>query len=231
MNLTRVLTVALPDIPARVLDDKPPRSPAMGFSAATMTRNGARAIKQAFHGMAVDKSNFTADVLERYAFDAQRPGAITGMINWYRAAFRIGGKLRAAWPKIETPTLIVWGEDRPTAVERMLRSSGSRIDPDGMRLYARLAGNSGHVGAALGLMAHWDLHPLARDLPHLRCRLILVTGSQDGMVPPAESYRVRALVPGAELVSFRGLGHLAHEERPDEIAALLQRSMAHEAAG
>ena len=51
---------------------------------------------------------------------------------------------------------------------------------------------------------------------------MLVTGSQDGMVPPSESYRVRALVPKAELVSLRGLGHLAHEERPDEIAALLR---------
>ena len=82
-----------------------------GLPERAMTRNGARAIKQAFHGMAIDKSNFTADVLERYAFDAQRPGAIKGMINWYRAAFRLGGKLRGAWPKIETPTLIIWGEE------------------------------------------------------------------------------------------------------------------------
>jgi magnesium chelatase accessory protein len=119
---------------------------------------------------------------------------------------------------------------RPS-VERMLRSTGSRIDPEGMRLYARLAGNPGHVHAALALMANWDLRPLARDLPHLSSRLILVTGSQDGMVPPAESYRVRALVRKAELVSLHGLGHLAHEERPDEVAALVQRTMPHEAAG
>ncbi len=80
-------------------------------------------------------------------------------------------------------------------------------------------------------MANWDLRPLARDLPRLTPRLILVTGSQDGMVPPAESYRVRALVPKAELVSLRGLGHLAHEERPDEVAVLLERTLPHEAAG
>jgi magnesium chelatase accessory protein len=119
---------------------------------------------------------------------------------------------------------------RPS-VERVLRSTGSRIDPEGVRLYARLAGNPGHVHAALALMANWDLRPLARDLPHLSSRLILLTGSQDGMVPPAESYRVRALVRKAELVSLHGLGHLAHEERPDDVAALLQRTMPHEAAG
>jgi pimeloyl-ACP methyl ester carboxylesterase len=75
------------------------------------TRNDGQAIRDTFGGMAIDKSNFTKDVLDRYAKDAQRPGAIRGMINWYRAALRIGGKLRGPWPMIETPTLIVWGEE------------------------------------------------------------------------------------------------------------------------
>ena len=82
-----------------------------GLPEAAMTANGARAIRQAFHGMAIDKTHFTSDVLDRYAKDAQRPGAMTGMINWYRAALRLGGKIRGPWPVIETPTLIVWGEE------------------------------------------------------------------------------------------------------------------------
>ena len=80
----------------------------------------------------------------------------------------------------------------------MVRSTGSSIDAEGMRLYGRLLGNSGHVHGALALMANWDLRSLMRDLPNLPARLILVTGSQDRMVPPSESYRVRALVPAAE---------------------------------
>jgi pimeloyl-ACP methyl ester carboxylesterase len=36
---------------------------------------------------------------------------MTGMLNWYRAAFRLQGKLAGPWPVIETPTLIVWGEE------------------------------------------------------------------------------------------------------------------------
>lgn len=82
-----------------------------GFPERRMTANDARAVRQVFHGMAIDKSNFTPDVLDRYAADAQRPGAMTGMINWYRAAFRLRGKLAGPWPMIETPTLIVWGEE------------------------------------------------------------------------------------------------------------------------
>jgi pimeloyl-ACP methyl ester carboxylesterase len=75
------------------------------------TRNDGQAIREAFRGMAVDKSNFSKDVLDRYAKDAQRPGAMRGMINWYRAALRLQGKLAGPWPVIETPTLIVWGEE------------------------------------------------------------------------------------------------------------------------
>jgi epoxide hydrolase 4 len=75
------------------------------------TANDARAVRRAFHGMAVDKTHFGPEVLDRYARDAQRPGAMTGMINWYRAAMRVPGKMAGPWPVIETPTLIVWGEE------------------------------------------------------------------------------------------------------------------------
>jgi pimeloyl-ACP methyl ester carboxylesterase len=81
-----------------------------GLPEWVTTANDARAVRRAFHDMAIDKSNFTKDVLDRYAADAQRPGAIRGMINWYRAALRLQGKLTGPWPVIETPTLIVWGE-------------------------------------------------------------------------------------------------------------------------
>ncbi len=117
-----------------------------------------------------------------------------------------------------------------SSVARMIRSTGSTIDAEGMRLYGILAANPVHVAGALGLMANWDLRPLMRDLPRLTTRLILVAGGNDKMVPPTEISRVRALVPRAETVWLRGLGHLAHEERPDEIAALLERLLVHETA-
>ena len=77
--------------------------------------------------MAVDKSNFTADVLDRYAADAQRPGAMTGMINWYRAAMRRPGKLAGPWPTIETPTLIVWGEADAALGIELLEGTEARV--------------------------------------------------------------------------------------------------------
>lgn len=117
-----------------------------------------------------------------------------------------------------------------SSVARMLRATGSSIDAEGARLYEILAANPVHVAAALGLMANWDLRPLLRDLPRLTTRLILVAGGNDRMVPPTDTSRVRALVPGAETVWLNGLGHLAHEERPREIAAILERVRDHAAA-
>lgn len=113
-----------------------------------------------------------------------------------------------------------------SSVERLLRATGSRIDAAGMRYYSRLVANPGHVRGALALMANWDLRTLVRDMARLEPRLVLVTGTRDGMVPPAEAYRVRSALPRAEVVTLRGLGHLAHEERPEEIVRLLDRVMA-----
>lgn len=77
----------------------------------SLTRNGAEAIRRAFHEMAIDKSRFPKDVLDHYAANALKPGAIRGMVNYYRAAIRARAAFeRGDWPKIETPTLIVWGE-------------------------------------------------------------------------------------------------------------------------
>lgn len=73
-------------------------------------RKGARAIGAAFRDMAADKSRFPEDVLEVYRRHALRPGALTAMINYYRAAFRGRGAAGASGI-IETPTLVIWGEE------------------------------------------------------------------------------------------------------------------------
>jgi pimeloyl-ACP methyl ester carboxylesterase len=76
-----------------------------------LRRGRASAIAGAFVGMAVDKSKFPREVTDVYRQNALEPGALTAMINYYRALFRHGrGELKQGYPLIETPTLIVWGE-------------------------------------------------------------------------------------------------------------------------
>ena len=73
-----------------------------------------RRIGEVFRSSAVDASKFPDDVLQVYRDSAARPGALTAMLNYYRALVRGGGGQRQAalgYPVIETPTLMVWGEE------------------------------------------------------------------------------------------------------------------------
>lgn len=77
-----------------------------------LARDGAAPIRRAFSRMAIDKLRFPDHVLEVYAAAAMRPGALTAMLNWYRAVvryfdrivFKHGGCVRV-------PVLIIWGEE------------------------------------------------------------------------------------------------------------------------
>lgn len=71
-----------------------------------------RAIAEGFRGMAIDKSRFPDEVLDVYRQEAARPGALTAMLNYYRALFRGGGKRQRAlgYPTVQVRTLMVWGE-------------------------------------------------------------------------------------------------------------------------
>jgi epoxide hydrolase 4 len=77
-----------------------------------LARNDAIAIRRAFSGMAIDKSRFPDDVLDVYAAAAQKPGALTAMLNWYRAAVRYPDRMVMANDgRVDVPVLIIWGEE------------------------------------------------------------------------------------------------------------------------
>jgi len=135
--------------------------------------------------------------------------------------FSPAAKLLAATPFL--PHLFAWRASAPDAVERLVRSTGSILDPAGIALYRRLISCPGHVGSTLSMMAKWNLDVLAQDLSRLRPSLYLIVGANDCTVPPSEAQRVRARLPGAEVISLPLLGHLAHEERPEEVANLINR--------
>jgi pimeloyl-ACP methyl ester carboxylesterase len=90
---------------------------------AILGARGAEPIGRAFRDMAVHKENFPDAVLEVYRRAAREPGALTAMLNYYRAAFSGGGARRQrslGYPKIEVPTLVLWGEqDTALGVETL----------------------------------------------------------------------------------------------------------------
>lgn len=77
-----------------------------------LARDDATPIRRAFLNMAIDKSRFPVDVLDVYAAAAQKPGALTAMLNWYRAAVRYRRCVVIAnGGRVDGPVLIIWGEE------------------------------------------------------------------------------------------------------------------------
>ena len=223
--LARDHTVIAPDLPGHGFTDSPPASrlslPGMAWGLTELLNQlGVRPELAIGHSAG-------AAILARMCLDrAIAPRALISINGALLPLRGMPGHLFApiaramvAFPL--TRRMFAWQAADRRKVERMLRGTGSNLDAAGIDQYARLARCPAHAGAALVMMANWDLRPLERDLPDLHTYLLLVTGSNDRTIPPSDSARVRALVRGAELVSLAGLGHLAHEEQPARIAALV----------
>jgi magnesium chelatase accessory protein len=128
-------------------------------------------------------------------------------------------RLLAALPGV--PTWFARRAADPAVLARLLDATGSRLDAHGRDLYATLVANPGHVAGALGMMARWDLQTFAAELPRLAVPLHLLVGTADGTVPPDQAWQVAERVPHIHVTRLPGLGHLAHEERPRQVAEML----------
>ena len=81
---------------------------------ALLTANHAKAIGDSFTGTAVDPSCFTPEMIARYRDNACIPGAMTAMVNYYRAnTASLNRWAPGTAPMIEIPTLMEWGERDP----------------------------------------------------------------------------------------------------------------------
>lgn len=220
-------TVVAPDLPGHGFTEMPPRRglslPGMAAGLHALTRE--LGVEPA---IAVGHSAGAA-VLARMALDGTiAPRALVSLNGALLPLFGLTGQMFSGLAKLAVgvpgvASLFARQAGEPRNVERLLNGTGSRIDARGAELYRRVAGNPVHAGAALAMMANWDLQPLARDLRRLPCRLVLVVGANDRTVPPGDSARVRNMVPGATLVSMPALGHLSHEEQPARTAELILR--------
>ncbi len=73
---------------------------------------GARAIGEILRKSASNVAMFPPEVTEVYQRNARQPGALTAMLNYYRALVRYRKAVAArGTPVIDVPTLMIWGED------------------------------------------------------------------------------------------------------------------------
>lgn len=91
--------------------------------------NNYAALRKIFAGL--PRQYMSQTDIERYVDAASQPGALTAMINWYRALpgqmLRTGGSLPD--PVIKVPTCVIWGE-RDFALDKSCNDTLSKYVPD-----------------------------------------------------------------------------------------------------
>lgn len=118
------------------------------------------------------------------------------------------------------PRIFTGSIDLVGGAEKFLwRSTHSRIDAQGLACYARLLKHSGHAGGALAMMANWDLPSLRARMAAVANPVLLLHGANDPAIPPDWARDAARWLRNAQLDVLPALGHLAHEEAPQDIAA------------
>lgn len=223
--LAQHFTVVAPDLPGHGFTETPATA-RLSLPGMAKSLQGLLHVLNMTPALAVGHSAGAA-ILARMTLDGQiAPRGLVSLNGAFVPLEGVPGQIFSPLAKLLVglpllPQLVAWRTKSDAAVRQILEGTGSRIDPQGVALYGRMIRNPAHAAAALGMMAQWDLHPLLRDLGRLAAPLLLVVGAGDRAVPPAQADRVRGVVPAASLVAMPGLGHLAHEERPEDAAALI----------
>lgn len=97
------------------------------------------------------KNTFSDEDIKKYKEAWSQPGAMTAMINWYRAAARYRRWIPED-PRVKVPTLMLWGMKDITLTHRMARPSMDYCD-DGRLLFFPEA-------------THWVQHEEAEQVNH-----------------------------------------------------------------
>jgi magnesium chelatase accessory protein len=223
--LAKHFTIVAPDLPGHGFTESPPRA---ALSLPEMARQIGDLLRTlAFDpAMIVGHSAGAAIMIRMTLNGILDPSALVSLNG---ALLPFGGpasqffsplaKLLVLNPLV--PRLFAWRASDRAAVERLIRNTGSAIDATGVEYYRRLVSSPRHVGAALAMMANWDLKPLVLDMPKLKIPLLLVAGGEDRAISADQAFQVREHLRSATVEYLRGLGHLAHEEQPEEIARVI----------
>jgi magnesium chelatase accessory protein len=226
--LSNAFTVVVPDLPGHGFTElsSPPR-----LSLPQMAADLAELLKvlQIKPVIVVGHSAGAAILIEMCLDKFISPEAIISVNGALLPFGSVAGQLFSPLAKFLVlnpfvPKMFTWRASNQGAVERLISKTGSQLEQQGIGYYARLFQCETHVAAALGMMANWDLHVFQRRLKGLKIRVILVVGTQDRAVSPDDAFKVRDCLRNAQVVLLRGLGHLAHEERPEEIAEIVVRA-------
>lgn len=222
-RLGKNFRLLMPDLAGHGFTSMPPNS---GLSLAGMARlTGALLAETAFvPDIVVGHSAGAAILVEMALAGMIRPKiivAINGALLPIRGAALFSPLAKLLFVNPLAPKLFALRALNRDATVRLLKGTGSHIEPRGIDLYQRLFRKSGHVAATLGMMASWDLDSLQRRISNLSIPLVLISAPDDRAVPPADAGIVARRVRGTRVLALTSGGHLVHEEQPERIAEVI----------
>jgi pimeloyl-ACP methyl ester carboxylesterase len=84
--------------------------------------------------------------------------------------------------------------------------------------YVELSRAPGHRDILLQIGLHERTYATAESLAALHMPVLILTGDQDRLVPPAHAQQFHDAIAGSQLITFENVGHIPQEERPAESA-------------
>lgn len=133
--------------------------------------------------------------------------------------FPLMAKALAMMPGVAA--LFTASNSNPRSVQRLIDGTGSALPAEELRHYGALVSDRGHVNATLQMMAQWDLGPLLDALPERAIAGLLIAATNDRAVPADTSKEIARKMSNVDYAELADLGHLAHEEAPEAVAALI----------
>ncbi len=125
-----ILNVPHPHVFQRTLSSSPRQLAKSWYAGAfqvplmpetALRLGGKRTVSRLFQASS-NPGSFTPADIDAYWEAYQRPGALTGMINWYRAYARKPPATPASW-RVDKPTAIIWGRRDPFLDASMVEPS------------------------------------------------------------------------------------------------------------
>jgi pimeloyl-ACP methyl ester carboxylesterase len=100
------------------------------------------------------------------------------------------------------------------------------VTPDRVDEYVAPLLRPGAVRAAQALLASGDDLGLPGVIARVRTPTLVLWGREDRWIPVEQADRFLAAIPGSRKVVIDGCGHMPQEERPAEVAALVEAFLA-----
>ena len=140
-----------------------------------------------------------------------------------------GGR-HAVQPQEEVMAVLAQAADPNISAEELVRNKVPLIlserfireEPEKVEEFVRLALQySPTPEGAAGQMGALSVFNVKRRLGEIRSPVLVITGSEDRMMPPDNSRLLAEGIPGAELYIVEGVGHSFFFEKPDEVNRVL----------